>query len=89
MCYNRDMETQYLLQKLNANRYRRFIANTLGEHGGTTSVLRSAKTWEKQSEAERFRLIHNLTEFDVVLSDGTDDYQTECQEHWARKEARK
>lgn len=83
------MPTQYVLQKLNVNKHRRFIANMLGEHGGTTQVLRNAKTWDSHAEALRFKTIHHLTEFDVVLSDGTDDHQEEVREYWAQKDKTK
>jgi hypothetical protein len=83
------MTTQYVLQKLNYDRNRRFIAEMLGEHGGTTPRLNHAKKWDTAAEAERFRLLNDLIEFSVVDSDGTDDYQTEIQNYWKQKDKTK
>lgn len=77
--------TQYVLQKLNDNKNRRFIAKTLGAQGATAAYLRSAMTWEDAKEAEKFRLVNNLTGFEVVLSDGTDDVEKEAKAYWSAK----
>lgn len=82
------MKTQYVLQKLNSNKYRRFIAEMLGEHGGTTSALSKAKTWETEAAAEWFRTKHSLSAFAVVLSDGTDDVQEEARKYWNERNSK-
>lgn len=71
------MTTQYILQKLNTNKCRRFIANTLGEQGGTTNSLTNAMTWTTEAEAEWFRTKNGLFMFRIVESDGTDDIAKE------------
>jgi hypothetical protein len=85
LCYNRVMTTQYLLQKTNDKGYRRFCAKLLGDRGGTTNSLRNALTWDSVANAETFRVINGLHQFEIVLSDGTDDEQTEVQAYWAAK----
>lgn len=79
------MNQLYVLQKLNYDRHRRFIAEQLGEHGGTTPRFSYAKTFDSEKAAESFRLVNNLTGFSVVLSDGTDDYETAVREYWEAK----
>jgi hypothetical protein len=79
------MNQTYVLQKTNDKGYRRFAAKVLGDRGGTTNTLRNALTWDSFANAETFRIIHNLTQFDVVLSDNTDDEQTEVRAYWAAK----
>jgi hypothetical protein len=37
------------------------------------------------ANAETFRVINGLHQFEIVLSDGTDDEQTEVQAYWAAK----
>lgn len=75
----------FILQKLNNDKNRRFIAKMLGEHGGTTARLHSAMTWASEADAEKFRQKHELWEFHATLSDGTDDLQKEMQQFWERK----
>jgi hypothetical protein len=79
------MTTQYVLQKLNYDRNRRFIAEILAEQGGTTPRLNHAKKWDSAADAEQFRLLNDLINFSVVLSDGTDDHQTEIKNYWEQK----
>ena len=85
LCYNGSMNQTYVLQKTNDKGYRRFCAKVLGDRGGTTNTLRNALTWDSIANAETFRIINSLTQFEVVLSDGTDDEQTEVQAYWAAK----
>jgi hypothetical protein len=85
LCYNGSMNQTYILQKTNDKGYRRFCAKVLGDRGGTTNSLRNALTWDNFANAETFRIINNLTQFNVVLSDGTDDEQAEVQAYWAAK----
>ena len=75
----------FILQKLNNDKNRRFIAKMLGEQGGTTGRLKSAMTWATEAQAESFRQKHQLWEFHVTLSDGTDDLEKEMRLVWERK----
>jgi hypothetical protein len=79
------MTTQYLLQKINDSGYRRFCAKLLGDRGGTTNSLRHALTWDSPANAETFRIINGLHQFEIVLSDGTDDQDAEARAYWAAK----
>lgn len=79
------MKTQYVLQKTNDNGWRRFSAKLLGDRGGTTSSLHHALTWESPADAETFRIINGLHQFDIVLSDGTDDQEAEAKAYWEAK----
>jgi len=79
------MTTQYLLQKTNEKGYRRFVAKVLGDRGGTTNTLRNALVWDRLVDAEVFRTINGLHQFEVVQSDGTDDEETEAKVFWAAK----
>lgn len=79
------MKTQYVLQKTNDKGWRRFSAKLLGDRGGTTSSLHHALTWDSPADAETFRIINGLHQFDIVLSDGTDDQDAEAKAYWAAK----
>jgi len=79
------MTTQYLLQKTNEKGYRRFVAKVLGDRGGTTNTLRNALVWDRLVDAEVFRTINGLHQFEVVQSNGTDDEETEVKAFWAAK----
>lgn len=79
------MTTQYLLQKTNDKGYRRFVAKLLGDRGGTTNSLRNALVWDRVVDAEVFRTMNGLHQFEVVQSDGTDDQEAEAQAYWAAK----
>lgn len=83
--YTWVMTTQYLLQKTNDKGYRRFAAKLLGDRGGTTSSLHHALTWDSPANAETFRIINGLHQFEIVLSDGTDDQEAEAKAYWAAK----
>lgn len=85
LCYNVHMNQTYVLQKTNEKGYRRFCAKVLGDRGGTTNTLRNALTWDSIANAETFRIINGLQQFEIVLSDGTDDEQTEVRAYWAAK----
>jgi hypothetical protein len=82
------MTTQYLLQKTNDKGYRRFCAKLLGDRGGTTNTLRNALLWDRVADAEAFRIINGLHQFQIVQSDGTDDEQEEARAYWAAKNAK-
>lgn len=82
------MTKQYLLQKINENGYRRFAAKLLGDRGGTTNTLRNALTWDSVAKAETFRLMNGLHQFEIVLSDDTDDEEAEAQAYWKRRNSR-
>jgi len=71
------MTTQYLLQKTNDSGFRRFCAKILGDRGGTTNSLHNALLWDSVADAEVFRIMHGLSQFQIVLSDGTDDEEAE------------
>lgn len=79
------MTTQYLLQKTNDKGYRRFVAKLLGDRGGTTNSLRNALVWDRVVDAEVFRTMNGLHQFEIVLSDGTDDQEAEAKAYWAAK----
>jgi len=79
------MTTQYLLQKTNGNGYRRFVAKLLGNRGGTTNTLRNALVWDRLVDAEVFRTMNGLSNFQIVQSDGTDDSETELRAFKAAK----
>lgn len=79
------MATQYLLQKTNDKGYRRFVAKLLGDRGGTTNSLRNALVWDRVVDAEVFRTMNGLHQFEVVQSDGTDDQEAEAKAYWAAK----
>lgn len=79
------MTTQYLLQKTNDKGYRRFVAKLLGDKGGTTSSFRYALLWDRFVDAEVFRTMNGLHQFDIVLSDGTDDQDAEAKAYWMAK----
>lgn len=52
-------------------------------------MLEAAKKWNTEAEANQFKLINSLFNFDVALSDGTDDREKEVAEYWASKEGAK
>jgi hypothetical protein len=79
------MTTQWILQRINKNNHRRFIADWGGEQGGTCRSLESAKKWDTEAHASQFKIVNGLDAFDVVLSDGTDDREKEVAEYWASK----
>ena len=82
------MTTQYLLQKTNDKGYRRFVAKLLGDRGGTTNSFRNALLWDRFVDAEVFRTMHGLHQFDIVVSDDTDDQEAEEKAYRAAKNER-
>lgn len=83
------MTTQWILQKTNKSNYRRFIAKLNAEEGNHTALLEAAKKWNTEAEANQFKLINSLFNFNAVLSDGTDDREKEVADYWASKEGAK
>ena len=79
------MTTQWILQKINKDNYRRFIADWGGEQGSNCRSLESAKKWDTEAHATQFKIVNGLDAFDVVLSDGTDDREKEVAAYWALK----
>ena len=82
------MTTQYLLQKTNGNGYRRFCAKLLGDRGGTTNALRNALLWDSVADAEVFRIMNGLYQFEIVASNGTDDEEAEILAYRSKTELR-
>lgn len=82
------MTTQYLLQKTNDKGYRRFVAKLLGDRGGTTNSFLNALLWDRFVDAEVFRTMYSLYQFDIVVSDGTDDQDAEAKAYWMAKNER-
>lgn len=77
--------THYVIQQFNKDNYRRFIAKLMGDMGGITPILNNAIKFENEKEAISFKTINSLHGFEVALSDGTDDYQTEVHKYWENR----
>jgi hypothetical protein len=82
------MTTQYLLQKTNDKGYRRFCAKLLGDRGGTTNALHNALLWDRVADAEVFRIMNGLYQFEIVASDDTDDENAEVLAYRSKTELR-
>lgn len=85
MCYNRVMQTQYVIQKLDADGLRLFITEASGEYGEFTRSRHAAKVFSNRKDAEQFRKLNNLESFGIVEWNGTDDKQEWARLYWENR----